>query len=439
MTILGLGSIFAWSGVVGVNGIAITNYYGIPISANQFSWITSSGSLGAASMFLTNQHLAKKIGRKKTILWTSVFYVTGWLLFLFPISAWSFVIGKYFHGLSYGIYAYVVPLYITEIGENSIRGRLSSLHEFSYSLGYVYCYALGLLVSLPTISILCCSIIVVHVVVFSFMPESPVYWLQQNNEEAARVSLTRLRGGNNNNYDIDKELQELREFVDTRRGNVSFFTALSSSKVAKRAMLISCGIMGLQQLSGIGVVLSYSFSILNNNYDNTIMSLLIITFFRLISSCTNSFFIDSFGRRITLLMSIVPLVVTCFVLAVYEQLPMLGVNVNDEQWVPTVAVAIYVAAFSFGFSSFPQFVSTEFLPASIKDIGFSFSTAMGHLFAFFIINIYGHLNDNIYLAFYLFGVINLITIVFVLKLLPETQKRTLAKIQKELYSNEEMT
>lgn len=437
MTTIGLGIIFAWPGTIGVNGIAITKFYGIPISENQYSWICSTGSLGAASTFLSNQKLATKFGRKKATLGTTVAYVAGWLLIIFPISGWSFVIGRLFHGICYGMYSYLVPLYITEIGEKTIRGRLSSFYEFSLVLGYLCCYSLALLVDLQTASILCCLIIFVHVAVFSFMPESPVHWLQRDNVEAARESLTRLRGVNYNN--IDKELQELRDYVvdSSRRANVSFFAALSSSRAAKKALLVSCGIMALQQLTGIAVVLTYSIAILNNNFNtgNTILSLLIITVLRLIASCLTGFFIDNFGRRITLLISIIPLAATSYVLAIYEQLEFLDANLDQVQWLPTVAVAIYLASFTFAFSSFPQFVSTEFLPANIKDVAYSASMTVGYLFAFFILNVYGHLN-NVYWAFYVFGVFNTITSVFVYKFLPETRKKTLAAIQQELYSSD---
>lgn len=427
-----------WMSTIGDQGAELSKAYGLPITTEQFSWLSSSTSLGAAISFIVYQQLSKTIGRKKLVLAAVIPFIIAWLLILFPSSAWSFVIGRLFLGLSGGAYLYLCPLYITEIGEKTIRGRLSTFFEFSHLLGYLLAYVLALFFDIPTVSIICCSTMILFVVPFAFMPESPIFWLQQDDEQAARESLTRLRG---TSYPVEAELQELREFVETSRGRTPFWIAMSTSKVARKAVLISCGIMALQQLSGISVVLYYSVSIMNKAYSpgNALVTLAIITVLRLLASSLTGLVIDRFGRRVTLLLSAIPVTVASFVIAIYFQLQSShAVNLDGEQWIPAAAVCIYLASFSFAFGSFPLFVSTEFLPASVKDMGFCISSTIGQLCSFAVLKSYAGLDnlDEFYWAFYGFGLINCLAIAFIVLLIPETRKRTFAKIQREMNGQE---
>lgn len=79
-------------------------------------------------------------------------------------------------GIGVGASCVLVPTYLSEIGEPSIRGTLGAMFQLFLTIGIVYTFVLGALVNYTTLAIACGAIEVVFVATFLFIPESPV-WL----------------------------------------------------------------------------------------------------------------------------------------------------------------------------------------------------------------------------------------------------------------------
>lgn len=70
-------------------------------------------------------------------------------------------------------------MYISEIAETSIRGTLGTLFQLLLTVGILFVYVLGSLVSWRVLSLTC---LVVPVLLFAgllFLPETPVYLLKK--------------------------------------------------------------------------------------------------------------------------------------------------------------------------------------------------------------------------------------------------------------------
>jgi uncharacterized membrane protein len=78
-------------------------------------------------------------------------------------------------------------------------------------IGILYAYCTGFTQDVAAISSLCCIAPVVFGVVMAFMPESPLFYLTKNKEEAARKSMRFFRGPD---FDIEPEIKafQVRRF-----------------------------------------------------------------------------------------------------------------------------------------------------------------------------------------------------------------------------------
>ncbi len=90
----------------------------------------------------------------------------------------------------------------------------------------------------------------------SFMPDSPMYLMQQGMEEKAEKSLQRLRG---KHFDVTDELKQMQIECDKRKdvGSVSFKEMLTKPLYYKPFVTILI-LMVFQQCAAINIVLYYS-------------------------------------------------------------------------------------------------------------------------------------------------------------------------------------
>ena len=85
-------------------------------------------------------------------------------------------------------------LQISECSSTRIRGRLSSLTASSLALGILVTYIIGAFVEWYWLSWIISVFPLVLLVGMSFMPETPVWLLANDQEDEARKALQRLRG-----------------------------------------------------------------------------------------------------------------------------------------------------------------------------------------------------------------------------------------------------
>lgn len=237
--------------------------YGFPISDQEFSWIGSGLTLGAACMCVAIGSILNKLGRKITMLLMVLPFLVGWALVIWAANFVMMLIGRILLGIAAGSFCVAAPIYIGEIAQKEIRGSLGTYFQLMLTIGILYAYVIGNSVNVFWLSIICGIIPIVFGCIFVFMPESPMFLVSRNRMEYAANSLKWLRGAQ---YDYSEELQTLQanDAADKER-NVSFREALSR-KATIRGLTISLGLMFFQQVSGINAVIFYQTEIFNVNF-----------------------------------------------------------------------------------------------------------------------------------------------------------------------------
>lgn len=226
-----------------------------PITGSQFDTVASIITVGAMVSCLPVGILMKKFGRKTTMLSLVIPFVIGWSLVIFAQNVTMMAIGRFVIGLAGGAFCVAAPQYSSEVSEKEVRGLVGTFFQLLIIAGILFAYAVGAYLPFFESNLIFASVPIVFGVIFAFMPESPVYLIQQGRENEAIMSYKWLRG---ETYDPKSEIDALKaEMVESEISQISK-KEIFSRKATKKAIMIGVGLMIFQQLSGINVVVFYT-------------------------------------------------------------------------------------------------------------------------------------------------------------------------------------
>ena len=240
------------------------------------------------------------LGPKWTMILMSIPALGGWICLIIgkplddaidPISL--FYIGRILVGFGGGAFALATPLFVSEIAEVRIRGALGALMQFQVCLGVSFVNAMsinktinwvvitGICIAFPGnvlrklfMIFICIAFnasplprfylfyiskifLVMMAVVMIFIPDSPIYLIHKNKEDAARKSLKWLRGSEYSG--IEEEISAIKT-AEAERNNPGSSVSLGkifSKAVYLKPLCISIGLMFFQQFAGINFVTFY--------------------------------------------------------------------------------------------------------------------------------------------------------------------------------------
>ncbi|XP_014485614.1 PREDICTED: facilitated trehalose transporter Tret1 isoform X2 [Dinoponera quadriceps] len=430
---LAAGMVLGWSSPAGQDGKNLIEQYNIPMIPEEFSWVGSLATLGAGAMCVPIGILADLIGRRTSMLLMVVPFCVGWLLIIFANTVGMFYAGRFITGVSSGAFCVAAPLYTAEIAESEIRGALGSFFQLLLTIGILLTYVFGSFVSMRVLSIISAVVPLIFFGVFFFMPETPFYYMKKGNEDAARKSLMRLRGLY---YDIESEVQMLRESIEeTRRNKVSFTVAIQS-RAAKKGLVIAFGLMLFQQMSGVNAIIFYASDIFEESGTaiKPNVATIIVGVVQVVAVFASTLFVDRLGRRILLLSSIVTLLVATLVMGIYFYCKHNTDVFNGIEWFAIIPLCLFLIMFNFGFGPLPWMMMAEIFAPEVKGIAASSACLSNWLMAFVVTKFYVNMKHAVepYGTFWIFSAFCAIGIFFVYFLVPETKGKTLDEIQREL-------
>ncbi|XP_015597134.1 facilitated trehalose transporter Tret1 [Cephus cinctus] len=437
--LVAVGTMMGWSSPIlpklQVDPIADDNPLGIVVSSEQGSWIGSLVAFGAIFGSIIAGVLGEKYGRKRALLLGAVPSVVGWILIGTATSIYQIYVARASFGLSVGLAFTVLPMYVGEIAEKSIRGTLSSLIQFFVAVGLLYAYSIGPYISYTLFWILCILIPILFFVSFVTMPESPYYLLIKGRNEEASQSLARLRG--QSTAGVQKEIDELQVIIEEAYRNQGSYVDLFRVVANRKALIMTCALMFFQQFTGINVVNFYAESIFRSTGTDLSgsISTIIISSVQLLSSIVTPLLADRLGRKILLISSGVGSALTLSALGLFFYMKnVMNMDVSDLSWLPVVSIVIYMAVYTIGWGPLPWTVMGEMFASDVKSkasgISSCFCWSLGFLITKFFTNIETAFGTHS--AFWMFGVCSLFSAVFVLTILPETKGKSLQEIQDEL-------
>ncbi|CAO1330813.1 unnamed protein product [Diamesa serratosioi] len=404
-------------------------------SKEELSWIGSLVALGALFAPFVAGPLTDIIGRKWTLLSSSMFYFLSYVLLILTCNVPQMYVARLLQGFGVGFVMTAQTMYIGEISSDDCRGALGSFMQIGIVTGILYVYLIGPYVSFITYQYLCAIVPVVFAVTFYFMPDSPHFYISKGRKAEAIKSLKYLRGKSTEG--IQEELNQIQESVEESMKNKGSAADIFNNKGNLKALIISGGILAFQQLSGINVVLFYSQSIFEKTGSSMepAISTIIVGIVQVLASCCTPLIVDRLGRKIILLVSAAGMAISLGFMGLYFLLDSQGSEIVDSiSWLPIVSLICFVILYCVGFGPLPWAVMGEMFPANIKSVASSIGTSICWVIGFAVTKWFTALEDAIgsYGAFWLFGVFCVVAFIFTLTTVMETKGLSLQQIQDRL-------
>lgn len=270
-----------------------------PLTKAEESWLVSGEKLGAVIGCILAACLTDRIGRKRMLLVGAIPTFISMMSSAFNKKVIVLIILRIVTGISSGVSFVVLPLYIGEVSEKDIRGRLSVAQVILSTIGSVYAYSVGPFISFTVFSITCSMFPLLFIFLFAFMPETPYHLVKKGNSESALKSIKQLSRKDLGEDAIHLRLQEIKDFVHRDVENKIYLKDLILNRIYRKAFLIVLTIRCLLGLSGLHVISSYLQKIIQSSGSSVSPELSSVIFgvIKLPSALLAAFLVDRFGRR----------------------------------------------------------------------------------------------------------------------------------------------
>lgn len=401
-----------------------------------WSWVVAIFCIGGMLGGTMVGFVASWLGRKGGLLLNNVLVVIATLLMGFAKMAGSYqmlIAGRLVIGINSGLNAGLAPMYLSEIAPVALRGAVGTVYQLIITMSILLAQVLGMTNCLGTESgwpwLLAITAVpaVFQIITLPFCPESPKYLLLDKDDEmAANKALTWLRG----TIEIHDEMDEMKQEQESMKlvPKVTLKEMLTNSSL-RQPLIIAIMMMLAQQLSGINAAIFFSTKIFGTagldeaasqsatlgmgamNVAMTIISLIMI---------------EKAGRKTLMLIGLAGMFLMTTMLLISLLL------VESVTWLSYLAVAaviLFVVGFATGPGSIPWFFVTELFAQSGRPIATSIAVAVNWSANFLV----GLGFSPIQLAvgpyvFIIFMVIQVLFILYVWLVVPETKNRTIEEV-----------
>ncbi|XP_049778439.1 facilitated trehalose transporter Tret1-like [Schistocerca cancellata] len=419
------------------------------LSLEAAAWVASLLPLLAALGPVIGGALCATLGARRALLVAGLPFLPAWLA-----TAWAaqhasvagLCAGRAIAGAAMGAVFTALPVYVSEIAQDEVRGTLGSLMQGFITAGLLVEYLVGPFTTAAQLSMVSAATPVLFLLaMLAAAPESPLFLLSRGRRDLAEEALMRLRG--RPAAGVKAELQKMEACLSPPQSEAGAGAGAGSgggawarrwcSRAAVRAILLSLAMVALQQLTGINAVLFFGTHLLNMAASDSPISSAqgnaIMGFVMLLASFATPALADRVGRKVLL-------AVSAFGMAFSEAL--LGLYCYNKEnptwqqysWLPVFCLILYIIVFTIGFGPLPWTVMAEMLPPGVKSGASALTVSLCWVLGFLVTRFLTDMLDALGVegTFWLFAACSLIAGFFIVFLLPETKGKSLQEIQQLL-------
>ena len=414
-----------------ISGALLFIHKSIALTATQTGFIVGAVLLGSWFGSLLAGPVADVAGRKASILFASVLFVTGVLFILFAHSFIALMLARVLLGLGVGVIAVAVPLYVGELVPAAQRGRYVTMFQLFLTLGIVAAYFIDLLFT-PSgnwrgmFAVVLIPAVILFIGSF-FMPESPRWLIAKNREGKARKTLALT-------YDfsaIDSVVHSIKSSMHQREPG---FMALFSPKLI-RATLVAVAIAVLTQFTGINCFLQYAPNMLKQAGMSSNMAAMIASagigslnfLITLLAIC----FIDKIGRRALLIFGTCGVLVSEVFLASISHMQL---SAATQGMYTLYGLLGFIFFFAIGPGVVVWLAISELFPTQIRGRGIAICMFFNSMAGWGLASMFVNLTKWLGVAgvYWLCAGCTFMYVLVAIFLLPETKGKTLEEVQNEV-------
>jgi len=405
-------------------------YHGATVSSALIGCIIGSALSGI---------FASALGRKKSLFLAATLFLVASLGAAYPESFFfqkgdgslsvliAFNIYRIIGGIGVGLASAICPMYIAEIAPAEIRGKLVSWNQFAIIFGMLIVYFVNFFIikgkplewvdaigwrwmfasnAVPA---------ALFALLLAFVPETPRYLAMIGQEDKALHILTRINGKN-------KAAEILAEIKSTVHEKVEK-TLTYGWKVLVIGILLSA----FQQLVGINVVLYYAptiFKGLGFGQDAAMWQTVIMGFVNIIFTLVAIFTVDKYGRKPLLIIGSIGMAIGMFTIGGLAYFNIIGIST-------LIFIVIYTASFMMSWGPICWVLISEIFPNTIRGKAVAIAVAAQWIMNFTVSSTFPALESfSMTFTYCLYGVMSVLSALFVWKMVPETKGKTLEDMSK---------
>jgi SP family arabinose:H+ symporter-like MFS transporter len=401
------------------------------LSADLTGWAASSLLVGCMAGAALAGPLGDRFGRKWTLVACAVLFLVSSAASAMPNTIEQFAWSRFAGGIAIGGASMLCPLYIAEISPEQVRGTLVAFYQLAIVVGIVVVYFVNLKIqrwgdenwntlygwrwmfaSLTLPSLLFGAAMVL-------VPESPRWLMKMGQRDEALRILQRVGGE-------AAALREIRTIEAALAQEEGRWSELFTSGYG-RALAIGGLLAVLGQFSGINAIMYYAPSIFKAagaGTDAAFAQAVTIGMVNLLFTFVAIWLVDRAGRR--------PLLIVGTSIQVVSQI-LIGLMFyrHEQGRLLLGSIVMFTGAFALAMGPIPWIVNSEIFPTKLRGRAMSFAIVLLWLADFIVTQTFPRLREAIGPAntFWTYAVFSLLSVVFVVTMVPETKGRTLEEIE----------
>jgi SP family xylose:H+ symportor-like MFS transporter len=393
--------------------------------------------------------ISRAIGRKNGLFVAAIaFFVSAigaWnpegLNFFGTLPVYSFVVYRIIGGIGVGLASMISPMYIAEIAPANIRGKLVSFNQFAIIFGMLVIYFVNYFIAqqgneqwlitdgwrwmffsgaIPA---------GIFILLLFFIPETPRYLVLKGQEDKALKVLDKIAGQKQASIILEEIKGTLHE--------------ANAPWMSYGFLVIFIGIMisVFQQFVGINVVLYYAGNIFRNmgaSTDSSLLQTIIVGVVNLTFTVVAILTVDRFGRKPLMIIGSLGMAISMILLGFTFFMGQTGGTLTAGQSYAALAfMLLYTAAFAMSWGPVAWVLLSEIFPNSIR-AAMSIAVAAQWIANWVVSLTFPMMNDNVWLtdqfnhgfSYWIYGIMGILSALFMWKFVPETKGKTLEEMEK---------
>ena len=321
-------------------------------------------------------------------------------------------------------------MYITEISPTKLRGLYGAANQLAVTIGLFIAEIVGAYIEYYWLALIPLGLTCVFGVFVLSLYETPRWLISHgHNLKAGRV-LIWLRGSR---YDVVNEQREIENQIKSEvKLSLSETIQEFKTKPVYHPLILALFLMFFQQFCGINAIVFNAEDTFKGVVNNpALISSLSVGLTQVIATFVGVILTDVLGRRTLLISGALIMCVSITAAGVYEfvhhkhhhyKISALGIG----------GLIVYNIGFSIGWGALPWLMTNELIPLRVRGAGVGIATFFNWSLVAIITGGYKFYQDAVrtWFAFWSFGAVCLLALLFAAIFVPETKRRSLEDIEK---------
>ena len=430
---------------------SLNKFFIVPLSLSEQAGNTLLGSIVSCAIIgcvigsTTGGYFSQKVGRKRMLMLAAVLFLISSIGSALPELGlvhdgsgnssvmFSFIMFRILGGIGIGIASVLSPMYIAEVSPAHLRGQLVSWNQLAITLGIFIVYIVNFLIAKNEDEVWNITVgwrwmfasmafpAFLFFILLWFVPESPRWLIFSGNDKKALNVLISLNGLTQ----AKTEFEDIKSTSNSRSGKILSFGIM----ILVIGMLLST----FQQLVGIQVIMYYAPEIIKNmgNSTNSAMfQAILVGAVNVLFTIVAIYTVDKAGRKPLLLIGSILMTIFMFVLGITFLTDQMGI-------LSLISVLGFVASFAFSWGPVTWVLLSEMFPNSIRGKAMALAVAVQWIVNYTVSSTFPLLDRSTWLvnkfnhsfSFWIFGLMALLSLIFVWFMVPETKGKTLEQME----------